>query len=326
MNPAEPPVGIVLLNMGGPDSLEAVEPFLYNLFADRDLIRLPAGALLQKPFARTIAHFRAKRVRLNYRAIGGRSPLADWTQKQAAGIARELGAAFRPYVAMRYWTPTAEEALSRMAAEGVERAVVLSMYPHYTGATTGSSVKDFRRTAAAVHPRLRYSVIEQWYDWPGYLAALAHRVQEGLEQFHDLVRDEVQIVFSAHALPQKFIDRGDPYLQHVLTTVKGVMRLVGERPWRLGFQSRSGPVRWMEPEVTEVLDQLAAEGNRAVLMVPVSFVCDHIETLHEIDIEYRDHANRKGITLYGRSPSLNDHPDFITALAALVRAHLEEQG
>ncbi len=320
------PTAIILLNMGGPDSLEAIEPFLYNLFSDRDLIHLPMGALLQKPFARLIAHFRAKRVRENYRFIGGKSPLRYWTTRQAEGIARDLGPSFRPAVVMRYWHPRAEETLRELAASGIERAVVLSMYPHFTGATTGSSVNDFRRAARRVFPSLEYTVIEQWFDWPGYLDALAGCIREGLEEFHELVRDQVRIFFSAHALPQKFIDRGDPYLEQVLATIKGVMQRVGERPWHVGFQSRSGPVRWMEPGTVEVLDQLADEGHEAVLMVPISFVSDHIETLHEIDVEYSEHAQKRGIRLFRRAPSLNDRPEFLQAMAGLVRRHLEENG
>ncbi len=317
------PTGIILLNMGGPDSVGAVEPFLYNLFCDRELIRLPLGAVLQKPFAKLISHFRAKSVRENYRAIGGRSPLLDWTNRQAEGIARHLGPEFRPCVVMRYWTPRAEEVLRRMKAEGVEKAVVLSMYPHYTGATTGSSLNDFRRAASRIHPRLNYSVIEQWYDWPGYLDALAARIREGIAALPQEVRGRTVLLFSAHALPQSFIDRGDPYLDHVMKTVRGTMERVGDVPWHVGFQSRSGPVKWMEPDTVAVLDRLADEGRDTVLMVPVSFVSDHIETLHEIDVEYREHAEKKGIRHFGRTPSLNDHDDFLRAMADLVRQHME---
>jgi ferrochelatase len=319
------PTGLVLLNMGGPDSLAAVEPFLYNLFSDRELIRLPAGALLQKPFARLISHFRARHVRENYRAIGGKSPLLEWTEKQAAGIAAKLGDQVKPYVVMRYWQPRAEPVLRQMAEDGVERAVVLSMYPHYTAATTGSSLNDFRRTAAAVHPQLHFTSIDQWYDWPGYLDALANRIRQGLENYHELMRDQVPILFSAHALPQKFIDRGDPYLEHVMATVTGVMERVGERPWYLGFQSRSGPVKWMEPETTEVMERLARDGHDCLLVVPISFVSDHIETLHEIDIEYREFAESKGYRRYVRAPSLNDGDDFLSALADLVTNHLDQR-
>ncbi|GAB4174046.1 MAG: ferrochelatase [Geothermobacteraceae bacterium] len=319
-------LGLVLLNMGGPDSLDAVEPFLYNLFSDRELIRLPGGAVLQKPFARLISHFRSRHVRLLYQDIGGSSPLRRWTELQAEGIARHLGEAWTPFVAMRYWHPFAGESLAAMKRQGIRRAVVLSMYPHYTGATTGSSVNDFRRQAASIHPELEFSVIEQWYDWPPYLDALASRIRQGLEQFHDLIRDEVRILFSAHALPQKFIDRGDPYLEHVQTTVREVMKRVGHPHHAIGFQSRSGPVRWMEPDTIDVIKMFGEQGVPGLLVVPISFVSDHIETLHEIDIQYRDLALESGIQHFHRAPSLNDGADFIAAMAELVRQHLGEQG
>jgi ferrochelatase len=311
--------GLVLLNMGGPDSLEAVRPFLYNLFSDRELINLPAGAILQKPFARLISFFRARKVVVNYAMIGGKSPLLEWTQKQANGIAERLGENVRPYVAMRYWTPRAEETVAQMKADGIEQAVVLSMYPHYTGATTGSSVNDFRRAVQKIYPQLKLTVIEQWFDWPGYLDALANRVKQAVESVHELLQNEVQVVFSAHALPQSFIDRGDPYQKQVEATVRGVMERVGDVPWHLGFQSRSGPVQWMEPETTTVLDQLAAAEANVVVIVPISFVSDHIETLHEIDIEYREHALEHGLRNFIRAPSLNDGADFLQAMADLVR-------
>jgi len=317
------PTALVLLNMGGPDSLEAVEPFLYQLFSDRELIQLPLGGLLQKPFARVLSHFRARHVRENYRMIGGRSPLLDWTERQARGIAELLDGDFRPFVAMRYWTPTADEVVRRIHADGIGRAVVLSMYPHFTKATTGSSLNDFQRAASAV-PDLKYSAIEQWYGWPGYLDALAECVREGLTQIPEDVRERARVVFSAHALPQKFIDRGDPYLEHVMDTAKGVMARLEDRPWNLAFQSRSGPVKWMEPGTLEVIDQLAAQRQPAILLVPVSFVSDHIETLHEIDVEFRAHAEARGIKHFVRAPSLNDRPTFLRAMADLVKKQLEE--
>ena len=320
----EKPTGLVLLNMGGPDSLRAVRPFLFNLFSDRDLIQLPAGALLQKPFAFMISRLRAPKVKLNYASIGGKSPLLEWTVRQAEGTARKLGEQVKPFVAMRYWKPRAEECLLRMKQDGIEQAVVLSMYPHYTSATSGSSIKDFETAAARIYPELRYTVIREWYDWPAYLDVLANRVREGLEMFHEMVRDEIPILFSAHALPQKFIDDGDPYLDHVLYTVRAVMERFEERPWHLGFQSRSGPVQWMEPDTLEVLDKLGAERAPGALIVPVSFVSDHIETLQEIDFEMRMHAESVGLPRFERAPSLNDHEDFLQALAALVRSHLEK--
>ncbi len=318
MSTTNQPTALILLNMGGPDSLEAVEPFLYNLFSDRELIQLPAGALLQKPFAKLISHFRAKKVVENYRIIGGKSPLLEWTRKQATGIAARLENV-QPFIVMRYWHPFAEEVLNEIKQAGIERAVVLSMYPHYTGATTGSSVNDFKRAAAKVYPQLAYQLIEDWYDWPGYLDALANRIKEGLESFHELLRDQVQILFSAHALPQKFIDRGDPYQQHVETTAAEAMKRVGDFAWKIAWQSRSGPVKWMEPGTEEMIQQLGDAGHKALLIVPVSFVSDHIETLEEIDMQYRDLAASCGFQHFRRAPSLNDHDDFLGAMAALVK-------
>ena len=164
---------------------------------------------------------------------------------------------------------------------------------------------------------------EQWYDWPGYIDALTAKVREGLLQFPEEVRNRVQVVFSAHALPQKFIDQGDPYLEHVMATVRGVEEQLGDQPWHVGFQSRSGPVEWMAPDTLDVIDRLADEGHDALMMVPISFVSDHIETLHEIDIEMREHAEKAGIRHFGRSPSLNDAPDFLAALAGLVEHYAE---
>ncbi len=323
MNP-EKPTALILLNMGGPDSLKAVRPFLYNLFSDRELIQLPAGAFLQKPFAWLISRVRAPGVRANYASIGGKSPLLEWTGKQARGVASILGENFKPYVVMRYWQPRAEDVLHQIRQAGIAQAVVLSMYPHYTSATTGSSIKDFQRAAQKVHPELEYRLIEEWYDWPAYLDALANRVREGLEQFHELARNEVVILFSAHALPQSFIDRGDPYLDHVLCTVRGVMERLDGNEWKLGFQSRTGPVKWMEPDTLDVIAEVARAGNPGALIVPISFVSDHIETLQEIDFEFRMHAEETGLSAFERSPSLNDHEDFLQGLAGLVRARLQE--
>jgi ferrochelatase len=309
--------------MGGPDSLRAVRPFLYNLFSDRDLIQLPAGALLQKPFAFMISALRTPKVKLNYASIGGKSPLLEWTKKQAEGAAEKLGQQVKPFVAMRYWKPRAEVCLQQMKEQGIEQAVVLSMYPHYTSATTGSSIKEFEAAAARVYPELNYTIIREWYDWPDYLDAIANRIREGLEKFHELVRDEIPILFSAHALPQKFIDEGDPYLDHVLCTARGVMERFEGQPWKLGFQSRTGPVQWMEPDTLDVLEELGKEREPGALIVPISFVSDHIETLQEIDFEFRMHAEKVGLPRFERAPSLNDNADFLNALASLVRNHVE---
>lgn len=309
---------LVLLNMGGPDSINAVEPFLYNLFADRDLIQLPLGAVLQKPFARVISHFRAKTVRENYRRIGGKSPLLHWTALQAEKSAALLGEHWHPYVAMRYWKPRADETLLRMRQDGIEQAVVLSMYPHYTSATTGSSVKDFKQAQAQVFPELHCTYIESWHDWPPYLDALAQCVTEGLEQVPEAVAPPL-VLFSAHALPQKFIERGDPYQRQVEQTVAGVMERIGALEFEIGYQSRSGPVKWMEPDTRDLIAR-AGRNKKPLLVVPVAFVSDHIETLEEVDVEFREHAQQYGVPWFERVPALNARDSFIHAVAQLVRA------
>jgi ferrochelatase len=313
------PKALILLNMGGPDSLDDVKPFLFNLFSDPELIQLPGGRLLQRPFAKLLSYLRAKKSVESYRTIGGRSPLLEWTRKQAQGIAERLGPQVQPYVIMRYWHPRAEDVIAEIKAAGVETAVVVSMYPHYTRATTGSSVNDFKQAVAKIYPELEYELIEEWYSWPGYLDALAARILEGLDTFHDLMRDEVQILFSAHALPQKFIDQGDPYQEQIERTAVEVMQRVGSYDWSIAYQSRSGPVKWMSPGTDETIKEMARDGHRSTLVVPISFVCDHIETLEEIDIGYRELATENGIFHFCRAPSLNDHEDFLDAMAALVR-------
>lgn len=314
--------GLVLLNMGGPESLEDVEPYLCRLFSDRQLIKLPGGPLLQKPLARLLARRRAPKSRQHYRQIGGKSPLRDWSENQATALERQLGDRWKSYVLMRYSAPRAQEVLWQMRNDGIEQALVLPLYPQYAGATSGSSIADFQQAVSTLFPDLAYAVIPEWYDWPAYLDALVGRINEGLECFPADRRGRVPLLFSAHAMPQKVIDRGDPYLSQVLATVRGIMQRLPDREWHLGFQSRSGPVRWTGPEVTTLLDKLAVARHTEVLLVPISFVSDHVETLYEIDIELQAAAYRRGIKHMVRSPSLNDHEDFIGALAQLVRHHL----
>jgi ferrochelatase len=313
---------LILLNMGGPDDLDAVQPFLCNLFSDRELIRLPGGAFLQRPFARLMARLRAPKTRRAYEAIGGASPLRRWTECQARGIGRLLGDEWQTAVIMRYWAPRADEVLNHLRRLGIQRAMVLSLYPHFTAATSGSSINDFCRQAVRLYPELDYRLIHEWFDWPPFLDALAHQIRQGLRKFAEERRKHVVLLFSAHALPEKLILEGDPYLDQVRSTMRGVLeRLPGCRA-RLAFQSRSGPVRWIGPSVTETLDALLEEGCREVLMVPVSFVSDHVETLHEIDIEYRSYALQKGLDRFERVAAFNDDAGFLRAMAALVASRV----
>ncbi|KAF0220835.1 MAG: hypothetical protein FD174_832 [Geobacteraceae bacterium] len=307
---------VLLLQMGGPDSLDAVEPFLFNLFSDRDIIKI-GPAFLQPLIARFISKRRAPKVEAYYGLIGGKSPIRELTESQAKALEEKLGSDFRCFVAMRYWKPSTIEALAAIKKEGIFRIVALSLYPHYSRATTGSSVNELKRVLAEAGIQFEVSYLDRFYDHPLYIAALAEKIGEGLEQFHPL--SQVEILFSAHSLPQSFIDQGDPYLSHIEETVRLVMERFGNVTHHLAFQSRAGPVKWLEPSTEDMLKQLAAQGCKNLLVVPLSFVSDHIETLYEIDIQYSAEAWKLGYANFRRSPSLNSSPTFIECLADLVR-------
>ncbi|MBK5275354.1 MAG: ferrochelatase [Desulfuromonadales bacterium] len=308
---------IVLLQMGGPDSLEAVEPFLFNLFSDRDIIKI-GPAFLQPFIARRIVKKRAPKSAANYRDIGGSSPLLKLTQEQAAALEKSLGDGYRCFVAMRYWKPFATETLAAVKTEGISRIIALSLYPHYSRATSGSSFNDLNKALAASKARFEVVTIRQFYDHPLYIQALAEKIEQGLAGFPD--RSKVQLFFSAHSLPQSFITEGDPYLDHIQATVRLVMEHFEGVAHHLAFQSRAGPVKWLEPSTGDKLKELAGQGHTEVLMVPLSFVSDHIETLHEIDIEYREEAHKLGISDFRRMESLNSSATFISCLADLVHS------
>lgn len=306
---------VLLLQMGGPDSLEAVEPFLFNLFSDRDIIKI-GPAFLQPFIARMIVKRRAPKSAANYREIGGKSPLRELTEQQAAELEKLLGDRYRCFVAMRYWHPFTEEALAAIRKEGISRIIVLSLYPHYSRATSGSSFNALEKCLTCVKNRPEIFYVRQFFDHPLYIQALAEKIEHGLAGFPD--RAKVQLFFSAHSLPQSFISDGDPYLDHIHCTVKLVMERFEGVAHHLAFQSRAGPVKWLEPSTGDKLKELASQGHTAVLIVPLSFVSDHIETLHEIDIEYREEAHKLGVTDFRRMDSLNSSPTFIQCLAELV--------
>lgn len=306
---------VLLLQMGGPDSLEAVRPFLLNLFSDREIIKI-GPAWLQPLIARLIVKRRTPAVVEKYREIGGKSPIRELTQDQADALSAELGLPCFP--AMRYWHPFTAQALTQAQQSGAKRIVALSLYPHYSRATSGSSFNDLDRQLAASRLQLDVVRIPHFYDHPLYIQALAEKIEAGLETFAD--RSQVQLLFSAHSLPQSFIDQGDPYLDHIQATVRLVMEHFSDVSHHLAFQSRAGPVKWLEPSTDDMLKELAARGCKNLLVVPLSFVSDHIETLHEIDIEYTEEAHKLGISTFRRIASLNDSPTFISCLADLVKS------
>ena len=316
------PIGVILLNLGGPERLSDVEPFLYNLFSDRKIIRL-GPSFLQKPIARFIAWRRAPKSKKSYELIGGGSPLKKLTRQQGEGLAAELAghADFKVDMAMRYWPPYAGEVLAQMALAGISRIIALTLYPHYSKATTGSSLDDLREMADKSGADFEIVAIEEWPEQPDYIKALAATITEGLA---DWAEDDIELLYSAHSLPVKFIEEGDPYLDHLQKTIAAVEKITGVKG-RLCFQSRSGPVEWLAPSTPDTMAEIAGQGCRRALAVPLSFVSDHVETLYELDIQYRDLAADLGLELR-RTKSLNIRPDFIKGLSSLVLAESRLRG
>ena len=313
-------VGVVLLQLGGPDSLEAVEPFLYNLFLDPDIIDFPFAKMARPALARVMSAGRAKKVQKSYAAIGGKSPLVEWTHRQARALEDALRGDLdaRVVVAMRYWHPLTAEALRELEKDSYSELVLLPLYPQYSKTTTGSSLHEWqRRFPASGLSRVPVKSIPEFYNYPGYIASLVERIETTLARFAD--PRSVHLIFSAHGVPVAVIRSGDPYQVQVEETV----RLVLERgrwpmPHTVCYQSKVGSGRWLQPSIHEVISRLASQGVREVAVVPISFVSDHIETLHEIDQEVREEAAQSGIRQFEMMPGLNDSPKFIRALADLV--------
>ncbi len=314
--------GILLLNLGGPETLEDVEPFLYNLFSDRRIIRL-GPFFLQKFIARRIARKRAVQSRANYAKIGGGSPILAITDKQAKALAKTLAdrGDYTVLPCMRYWPPFADESIDRLLAAGVTRLIALPLYPHYSIATTGSSLIDLENAISKRTNPPSLTIIKSWPTQPGYIEALCRRISEGMARSAD---KQTELVYSAHSLPQQFIDDGDPYIDELKQTITAIEAQTGIRG-RLCYQSRSGPVKWLEPSTPDMLRTLAGQGCKSILMVPLSFVSDHVETLYEIDILYKQMANDLDMRLQS-TPGLNDDPLFLQGLADLIRQQDKNTG
>ena len=324
------PIGLVVMNLGGPSSLDDVEPFLRRLFGDPDVIQLGWLSFLQPLLARAIAKRRGPLSRAAYQQIGGRSPIREETTAQADAVAAELarrGLAVKPVVAMAAWHPFAEEALGALAAQGIERAVALPLYPHESRATTGSSLNQLEHARVRQGVGIEIAAIKRYPDADGYVRAVVERVEEAIATLPAEHRATAPVMFSAHGLPEAYIRRGDPYLDDVRITVETVSRRLGlGARARLCFQSRVGPQRWLGPTTEAVLDELAAAGTPAVVVVPIAFTGEHIETLQEIDILYKDRATHAGIVHFARARTVGCHPAFIAALADLVEATAHERG
>jgi ferrochelatase len=312
-------LGVVLFQLGGPDSLEAIEPFLYNLFCDPDIIDFPFARIARQPLAKLISTTRAKHVAHHYAEIGGKSPILENTVRQARALEADLRRDYdaRVTVAMRYWHPFTAEAIGAVERQDPDEVVLLPLYPQYSKTTTGSSLNEWnrrwKRTGTPV------TAIEEFYEDAAYLDSVVETVNARLSEFGDPA--DVDVIFSAHSVPVAVIEKGDPYQRQIERTVE----LVWERggwPGRrhLCYQSKVGASKWLRPSMHETVARLAAEGRKHLLVVPISFVSDHVETLHEIDIEHREQARGLGITDYKMTAGLNDAPAFIRALSGLVRA------
>jgi ferrochelatase len=314
-------VGIVLFQLGGPDTLEAIEPFLYNLFCDPDIIDFPFARIGRKPLAKLISATRSRKVQHHYSVIGGGSPIRRFTEQQARALELRLndsGIDARCFVAMRYWHPFTAEAIVQLEAAGCDEAVLLPLYPHYSSTTTGSSLNEWNRHFRGDLP---VHAVGAFYKNDLYLEALVEKIDEALSRFANPAQPE--IVFSAHSVPVSVIERGDPYQHQITETVELLMRRGGwTNAHRLCYQSKVGASKWLQPSLHRALRDLSQAKVREVCIVPISFVSDHVETLGEIDHEAREEAAQLGIEKFEMTSGLNDSPMFIAALAELVATAL----
>jgi ferrochelatase len=319
-----------LFQLGGPDSLEAVEPFLLNLFLDPDIIPLGPLGLLRRPIAKLISSRRASPVAAKYAEIGRRSPIATLTERQRARLVEAVSPYIDPVAvtAMRYWHPTTLEAVESLRAAGpLDEIVLLPLYPHYSYATTLSSLKEWKRIVERMKwglasGNLSQQTIDHFYDHPLYIQALVQRIGSILRQFPDSSR--IHLLFSAHGLPMSLVEKGDPYPKQIEETVRLVCEVGAKQHsgWPkihiLCYQSRVGPAKWLQPPLTETIERLGHEGVKEMLVVPISFVTEHIETLHEINMEAREEAEKVGVERFRMMPAVGDSPLFIAALKDLV--------
>ena len=322
-------LGVLLLNLGGPDKLEDVRPFLYNLFSDPELIRLPSP-LLQVPLAWLISTLRFKKSQRNYKKIGGYSPLRQITEAQAEALRSQLqlnGHAVNVYIGMRYWHPFTEEAIAQIKKDKIEELVILPLYPQFSISTTGSSFRLLDRIWQ-LDPELqkiKYTVVPSWYDNSGYLQSMANLIAAKLDRVNN--PSEAYIFFSAHGVPVSYIEEaGDPYQKEIETCAALIMQKLNRpNPYKLAYQSRVGPVEWLQPYTEAAISELAEQGVKELVVVPISFVSEHIETLEEIDIEYREIAEQAGIETFARVPAPDTDPAFIQALADIVLKALSDK-
>lgn len=313
-------IAIVLFNLGGPDSPEAVQPFLKNLFSDPAIISLPS--FLRLPLASFISSRRAPKAKKIYDQIGGSSPILGQTEAQARALEEVLGTEheWRGYVCMRYWHPMTEAVVRSVKRFAPDRIVLLPLYPQFSTTTTDSSVKAWKTAAAAAKLVVPTQTVCCYPDEPGFIAASVDLLKQGLAETG---ARPARVLFSAHGLPEKVIKAGDPYQAQVERTATAIADRVGGLDWSVCYQSRVGPLKWIGPP-TDGEIRRAGQDGKAIVLYPLAFVSEHSETLVELDIEYRHLAEQNGVPAYVRVPTVGTHPLFIAGLADRVRAILAE--
>lgn len=301
-------IGVLVMAYGGPDNLEQVEPYLMDVRGYRAT-------------APEIVH----EVRERYREIGGRSPILERTQAQADAlqvVLNEQGLDFKTFVGMRHWHPFIPDTLAAMRAQGIEQTVGLVMAPHYSR----MSIQSYFNKIEEAKTGMKVARIHDWHLLPEYLDAVVSRVRAALERFPDSGRDEVPVIFTAHSLPERILEWGDPYPLQLLATTDALMERLGPRPHEFAYQSAAISTEpWLGPDASEVMERYAAEGKRHMLICPIGFVCEHVEILYDIDIVYQKLAKQLDIQLE-RIVMLNDDPRMIRGLAGLVRQTTQEAG
>lgn len=320
---------ILMLNMGGPQTTDQVPEYLLRIMTDRDMIQLP----VQSKLGPYIARRRSEEVKKKYGEIGGGSPILKWTQLQGELMCQKLDnlspstAPHKHYVAFRYVNPLTEDTINQIERDNPERVVIFSQYPQYSCATTGSSLNEIYSCLSKREKNnsIKWSMIDRWPAHPLLAKTVADRITTELKQFPKEKQKDVIILFSAHSLPLKAVNRGDPYPSEVGATVQLVMQELGHcNPYSLVWQSRVGPLPWLAPYTDEAIKGYVKQGKKNFILVPIAFVNEHIETLHEMDIEYcKDLGEELGVECMRRSAAPNDHPLFISALADIVSTHLK---
>lgn len=359
--------GVLLLQMGGPCCIQEIQGFLYNLFSDKYIIQLPPFlAPFQKNLAEFISSRRAPKVAVNYEMIGGRSPILFETQCQAKALEKKLGEGYKCFIAMRYSYPYLRDTLQDMWASGIEELTVIPLYPQYSTATSGSSIIECKEifSESKFDQRVKVNYIESWHDNDAFITLLTRRLIDRIEELQiQFKRKElqiqkekeagskisshfnrkIQVLFSAHGLPVKYVENGDPYQRQVEDTVSLIVQKLAEKlglksykhnlksetleiDWAISYQSRVGPVKWLEPNTEDVLEELGQSGTKNLIIVPVSFVGDHIETLHELGIEYKEVAYENGIENYSITRLPKANPLLIEALASCLNTNTKESG